>query len=83
MILLAFIAGALDLCPISFAKLGDMASGRIDIQWKVIKSSITGNVSFRITEGSSQWWAAIQVRNHIYPVMKMEYSKSGNRINIK
>jgi len=75
--------GALDLCPTSFAKIGDMSAGKIDISWKVIKAPITGNVSYRIKEGSSQWWAAIQVRNHKYPVLKMEYYKDGQWINME
>jgi expansin (peptidoglycan-binding protein) len=75
--------GALDLCPTSFAKIGDMAAGKIDIKWKVIKAPITGNVSYRIKEGSSPYWAAIQVRNHKYPVLKMEYYSNGQWINME
>jgi len=75
--------GALDLCPVSFAKLGNMAAGKINIQWHVVKAPITGNFSYRIKEGSSQWWAAIQVRNHKYPVLKMEYFKDGKWINMQ
>lgn len=75
--------GALDLCPTSFAKIGDMSAGKIDIQWKVVKSPVKGNVSYRIKEGSSQWWAAIQVRNHKYPVLKMEYYQNGKWINME
>lgn len=69
--------GALDLCPVSFNKIGDMAAGKIDITWHVIKAPITGNFSYRIKEGSNPWWAAIQVRNHKYPVLKMEFYKDG------
>ena len=52
-----------------------MKDGKIDIKWRIVKAPITGNFTYRIKEGSSQWWAAIQVRNHKYPVMKMEYYK--------
>lgn len=75
--------GALDLCPTSFAKIGDIVDGKIDIKWHVVKAPITGNVSYRIKEGSSQWWGAIQVRNHKYPVLKMEYYKDGQWINME
>ncbi|MDQ1232818.1 expansin (peptidoglycan-binding protein) [Paenibacillus sp. SORGH_AS306] len=74
--------GALDLSPNAFAAIGDMSKGKIDIQWKVVKTPITGNFSYRIKEGSSQWWAAIQVRNHKYPVMKFEYEKAGQWISL-
>lgn len=75
--------GALDLSPNAFAKIGDMSAGKIDIQWKVVKAPIQGNVTYRIKEGSSQWWAAIQVRNHKYPVLKMEVCKSGTWVNLE
>jgi expansin (peptidoglycan-binding protein) len=75
--------GALDLCPTSFAKIGDMLAGKIDIKWKLVKAPITGNVSYRIKEGSSPYWAAIQVRNHKYPVLKMEYYSNGQWINME
>ncbi|WP_110460342.1 expansin EXLX1 family cellulose-binding protein [Ruminiclostridium sufflavum] len=75
--------GALDLCPISFGKIGDMLAGKIDIKWRIVKAPVTGNLSYRIKEGSSQYWAEIQVRNHKYPVLKMEYYKNGEWINME
>ncbi|MDH6597511.1 expansin (peptidoglycan-binding protein) [Bacillus aerius] len=75
--------GALDLSPNAFAKIGNMADGKIPISWKIIKAPISGNVAYRIKEGSSEWWAAIQVRNHKYPVMKMEYYKDGQWVNME
>ncbi len=75
--------GACDLSPISFGKIGNMADGKIDIKWHIIKAPITGNFSYHIKEGSSPHWAAIQVRNHIYPVLKMEYYQDGNWINME
>lgn len=75
--------GALDLCPTSFAKLDEMLLGKIDIKWRVVKAPVKGNFSYRIKEGSSQWWAAIQVRNHKYPVLKMEYYQNGRWNNME
>ncbi|CAF4738538.1 unnamed protein product, partial [Rotaria sp. Silwood2] len=76
-------SGALDLSPNAFSVIGNMADGKIDIQWKVIEAPITENISYRIKEGSSQWWAAIQVRNHKYPVVKFEHWKDGQWINVE
>lgn len=76
-------APALDLSPNAFRKIGDMKDGKINIKWHVVKAPIKGNFTYRIKEGSSQWWAAIQVRNHKYPVMKMEYYKDGKWINME
>jgi len=75
--------GALDICPISFKKIGDMAPGKIDITWHVVKAPITGNFVYSYMASNCQHWAAIQVRNHKYPVLKMEYYKDGNWINMK
>ena len=70
-------SGGLDLSPNAFAKIGDMAAGRIPIQWHVVPAPINGPVVFRLKEGSSKYWAAIQVRNSVYPVMTLEV-KQGN-----
>jgi expansin len=75
--------GALDLCPTSFAKIGNMSAGKININWHVVKAPITGMFSYRIKEGSSQYWAAIQVRNHKYPVVKMEFLKGSTWVNME
>ncbi|TYQ18080.1 UNVERIFIED_CONTAM: expansin (peptidoglycan-binding protein) [Acetivibrio alkalicellulosi] len=75
--------GALDLCPISFDKIGDMAAGIIDIEWRIVAAPITGNVSYRIKEGSSPSWLAVQVRNHKYPVLKMEMNQNGQWIEME
>ncbi len=75
--------GALDLCPTSFDKIGDMLAGKIDISWHLVAAPVTGNVSYRIKEGTTIAWFAIQVRDHKYPVLKMEYYKDGEWINME
>ncbi|CAH0447759.1 Expansin-YoaJ [Ralstonia syzygii subsp. syzygii] len=65
-------SGGLDLSYNAFSKIGDLQQGRIPIRWKLIPGPVTGNVVYRIKEGSTIWWAAIQVRNHTYPVVKLE-----------
>lgn len=78
------LEGALDLCGISCDKLGDtnVPGGKIDITWRIVAAPISGNFTYRILPASSKWWMAIQVRNHKYPVMKMEYLKDGEWIDI-
>ena len=75
--------GALDLCPTSFDKIGNMADGRIDISWRIVAAPIDKNVSYRIKEGTSPSWIAIQVRDHKYPVLKMEIYQNGQWHNMK
>jgi expansin (peptidoglycan-binding protein) len=72
----------LDLSPNAFAAIGDVSAGHIPISWKVVAAPISGNVVYRIKEGSSQSWAAIQVRNHLYPVVKFEYKKNGEWVSL-
>lgn len=74
--------GALDLCPTSFDKIGNMVDGIIDIEWQVVAAPIDKNVSYRIKEGSSPHWLAIQVRDHKYPVLKMEIYQDGKWHNM-
>ncbi|MFA0923649.1 expansin EXLX1 family cellulose-binding protein [Xanthomonas fragariae] len=76
-------SGGLDLSHNAFAAIGDMAKGRIPISWKVVRAPITGNVQFSIKKGSSRWWAAIQVRNHAYPVIKFEVKQGSTWKNLQ
>lgn len=71
-------SGGLDLSPNAFAAIGDTVQGRIPISWKIVRAPTTGNVQYRIKEGSSRWWAAIQVRNHAYPVVKFEVKQGSS-----
>lgn len=66
-------AGHLDLSKQAFAKISPLVAGRVDIRWQFVSCPVTGNVRYRYKEGSSQWWTAIQVRNHRLPVSKLEY----------
>jgi expansin (peptidoglycan-binding protein) len=75
--------GALDLCPTSFGKIDEMSKGKIDITWRVVAAPVTGNVSYRIKEGSTTSWLAVQVRNHRYPVLKMECFKNNTWVDME
>lgn len=70
-------SGDLDLSQSAFAKIADVSAGRVKITWHVVACAVTGSVAYRFKEGSSQYWTAIQVRNHKLPVTKLEWQKSG------
>jgi len=76
-------AGALDLCPTSFGKIDEMEKGKIDIKWHIVAAPVTGDVSYRIKEGSTTAWLAIQVRNHRYPVLKMQCYTNNEWVDMK
>ncbi len=70
--------GHIDLSPEAFAAIDDLAKGYIPITWQLVSVPVGGPVKFRYKDGSSQWWTAIQVRNHRNPVAKLE-AYVGNR----
>jgi expansin (peptidoglycan-binding protein) len=67
----------LDLSAQAFAKIADPKAGRVPITYQLVSCPVKGNMSYRIKEGSSKWWTAIQVRNHKLPIAKVEYEKKG------
>jgi expansin (peptidoglycan-binding protein) len=67
--------GDLDLSPQAFDKIGEHSAGRIPISWSAVPCAVSGNVAYRYKEGSSQYWTAIQVRNHRLPITRLELRK--------
>lgn len=70
--------GALDLSPQAFDRIADRALGRVAVRWQYVACDVAGPVRFRFKEGSSQWWTAVQVRNHRYPIAKLEVERDGS-----
>lgn len=65
--------GHLDLSQEAFAKVAPVARGRVPITWRVISPDVGRPLSYKIKDGSNQWWTAIQVRYHRNPLTKLEY----------
>ncbi len=72
---------ALDLSFGAFKKISGTQSGKINISWKLIPGPYKGPVQYRIKEGSSIYWAAVQVRRTKYPVISMQYYRSGHWVD--
>jgi expansin (peptidoglycan-binding protein) len=70
-------AGHLDLSKEAFAKISPVEAGRVTTRWRLVTCAVQGPVRYRIKEGSSEWWTAIQVRNHLLPIQKLEWMKNG------
>lgn len=66
-------AGGIDLSPSAFAKIADTSLGRVPIKWQVIPSMAITPIVYHFKDGSSQWWTAVQIRNHRYPIYSFEY----------
>ena len=54
-----------------------VAAGRVPISWQVVPCAVSGPVAYRYKEGSSQYWTAIQVRNHRLPITSLEVQLGG------
>ncbi|ADO71471.1 expansin EXLX1 family cellulose-binding protein [Stigmatella aurantiaca] len=67
--------GHLDLSEQAFAKIAAVADGRVQTRWRPVTCAVSGPVRYRFKEGSSQWWTAIQVRNHRLPIQKLEWQR--------
>ncbi len=65
--------GGIDLSPYAFSFIADTSRGRVPITWHLIPCDISTPVQYHFKEGSNQWWTAVQVRNHRYPIAKFEY----------
>ncbi len=77
--------GDIDLTAKSFAAIEPLGTGRMKITWRIIPLPTTENISYKFKDGSTRWWAQIQVRNHRYPVAKFEFldAKTGEFIELK
>jgi len=69
--------GAIDLSAEAFAKLAAPSAGRIPITWHLLSPQLSGPVSYVYKSGSSQYWCAIQVRDHRNPVAALEVKAGG------
>jgi expansin (peptidoglycan-binding protein) len=70
--------GHLDLSKEAFAKIAPLVDGRVATTWRLVPCKVQGPVRYRIKEGSSKDWTALQVRNHLLPIEKLEWQKNGS-----
>lgn len=78
--------GDLDLYTDAFPLVAPVEKGRVPISWKIIPLDSAENapVSYKYKEGTSEYWCGIQVRNHRYPVSRLEYlDENGKFIEIE
>ncbi|WP_433454638.1 expansin EXLX1 family cellulose-binding protein [Streptomyces sp. CA-142005] len=68
--------GQLDLSHQAFAKLADLAVGRIPITWSLLSPGEVGTISIRYKTGSSPYWCGIQAIGHRNPVAALEIRTS-------
>jgi expansin (peptidoglycan-binding protein) len=76
-------AGDLDLSREAFAQIANLSQGRVPITWQVLSPELGGPIAYHFMAGSSQWWTAVQIRNHRNPIASLEYQKAdGQWVNV-
>lgn len=70
--------GDLDLYTDAFPLIAPVEKGRVPVSWKIIPLDTADKapLSYKYKVGSSPFWCAVQVRNHRYPIEKLEYLNS-------
>jgi len=72
--------GHLDLSTEAFTRLDDPKAGVTPIRFRpVTDPPLAGGLSFRVKEGSSQWWLALLVDQHGNPLRSVQVSTDGGR----
>jgi expansin len=75
--------GDIDLSPQAFSAIAAISLGRVPISWRLIACPVSGPIVYHFKDGSNQWWTAVQLRNHRYPVVTFEYlGPDGNFVNV-
>lgn len=77
--------GDLDLYTDAFPLIAPVEKGRVPVSWHIIPLDTAENapVCYKYKEGTTQYWCGIQVRNHRYPITRLEYlDKNGEWVEI-
>lgn len=78
--------GDLDLYVDAFPLIAPAEKGRVPVSWKIVPLDTAENapVCYKYKEGTTEFWCGVQVRNHRYPITKLEYlGENGEFIEIK
>ncbi len=67
--------GDLDLYTDAFPLIAPAEKGRVPVSWRIIPldTAESAPVSYKYKEGSTEFWCGVQVRNHRYPITRLEY----------
>lgn len=74
--------GHIDLSKQAFAKIADLTLGVVPVTWAFVPCTVQGPIRYHFKSGSNQWWSAIQVRNHRYPVKTLEAQVGGSFVTV-
>ena len=77
--------GDLDLYTDAFPLIAPVEKGRVPVSWKIVPldSAEDAPVCYKYKEGTTEFWCGVQVRNHRYPITRLEYMKDGEWVEIE
>jgi expansin (peptidoglycan-binding protein) len=64
--------GDIDFSPTAFARIANPIDGRVPISWELVSGGSIGNITYKVKDGSSQWWIGFRVDNHRNLVTALE-----------
>ena len=64
--------GDVDLSREAFAKIAPISAGRVPITWRQVACEVEGPIDYHFKDRSNEFWAAVQIRHHRYPIAKLE-----------
>lgn len=66
--------GDLDLYTDAFPLIAPVEKGRVPVSWRIIPLDSAENapVCYKYKEGTTRYWCGVQVRNHRYPITRLE-----------
>lgn len=77
--------GDLDLYVDAFPLIAPAEKGRVPVSWRIIPLDTAENapVCYKYKKGTTKYWCGVQVRNHRYPITRLEYlNKNGEFVEI-
>jgi expansin (peptidoglycan-binding protein) len=69
--------GDLDLSPQAFEQIAPLSAGRVPITWRWVACEVAGPMRYHWKDGTSEFWAAVQVRNHRHAIASLEVAQGG------
>jgi expansin (peptidoglycan-binding protein) len=69
--------GDLDLSQSAFQQIAPLSAGRVSIMWHEVACPVSGPIAYHFKDGANAYWTALQIRNHRYPIAKVE-AQSGS-----
>lgn len=74
--------GDIDLSREAFGKIAPLSAGRVEITWREVPCEVSGPIAYHFQEGSNAFYTSMQIRNHRYPIAKLEAQVDGAYVEI-